>query len=267
MNYVRFLAWIALMADLVIAMGSAIANANSGTFEVDLISPRNETYTPQALMPIVFALQSPPLAFTLEAAISWELWEGNNRSSPGSVTDGLLELGLLNLTSSEPHFVTRFINTLAYPDGFWTFVWSLQIYKCSQGEGSTQRISTKNTTIFTVSQSGQAPNLVATTSSEMCGTMEAYAFNVTSKGDTCGVLGPSPTTNQCAATINPSAASSIYAAATAFACDPLQRPVNPNVTCPHFTGKSPNDAGQSRMAAASTLLLLLTMVTALFHLG
>ncbi|PYI02373.1 hypothetical protein BO78DRAFT_400579 [Aspergillus sclerotiicarbonarius CBS 121057] len=266
MNHARFLAWTALVANS-IAMGNATPVADSGIFEVDLISPRNETYTPQALMPIVFALQNPPLASTLEAAISWQLWEGNNRTSPGSVTDGLLELALLNLTSSEPLFVDRFVNTLAYPDGLWTFAWSLQIYNCSADERPARLISTNNTSIFTVSKSGQAPNLVAATSSDMCGTMEAYAFNVTSVGDACGVLGPSPTTNPCAATVNPAAASSISAAATAFACDPLQRSVNPNVTCPTSTGKSSNGAGQSPMAPASTLLTLLTMVTALIHLG
>ncbi|OOF94004.1 hypothetical protein ASPCADRAFT_209248 [Aspergillus carbonarius ITEM 5010] len=238
-----------------------------GIFEVDLISPRNETYTPQTLLPIVFALQNPPLASTLEACITWNLWEGNNQTSPGSVTDGLLELPLLNLSSTEPLFVTRFMDTIPYPDGMWTFTWSLQIWNCSQYASQDQLLSTNSTTVFTINQSGQAPDLVAATSSDMCGTMEASAFNVTANGGACGFLGPSPTTNPCAATVNPSAASSIMAAATAFACDPLERSIYPNVTCPPFSVPSSKNAGQPRMAAASTWLMLLTMGTALIHCG
>ena len=49
----------------------------------------------------------------------------------------------------------------------------------------------------------------------MCDTMVAYAFNATSFGDSCGVLGPTPTTNQCAVTIDLAAESSLYVEATA----------------------------------------------------
>ncbi|KAJ5595198.1 uncharacterized protein N7459_001406 [Penicillium hispanicum] len=256
------------MVDL-ITMGNATVTPIPGVFEVDLISPRNATYTPQSLMPIVFALQNPTLDYTLGASISWDLWEGNNRTSPGSITGGLLEpvTSLTYPPASDPLFVTRFINTMAYPDGFWTFAWSLQLYHCSPPGCTTKSITTNNAIVFTVSQSGQASDLVAATSFDVCGTMQAYAFNVTSVQETYGVLGPSPTTNPCAATINASAASSISAAATAYACSPLQHPLYSNVTCPPLTGKSSNDAEQSRMAAASTLLTLLIMLTVLIHHG
>ncbi|KAH8705985.1 hypothetical protein BGW36DRAFT_20912 [Talaromyces proteolyticus] len=270
-NHVCPLAWAALMVGLMTAMGDATATASPGIFEVDALFPRNETYTPQALMPIVFALQNPALASPLVASMSWELWEGNNYTSPGSVTDGGFEFATLDFSSNDPFLVTRIVNTLAYPDGFWTLSWSLEIYNCSQSEHSTQSITVSNATVFTISRSGRAPDLVAATSADMCGTADGYAFNVTSFGDTCGVLGSSPTTNSCAATIDPAAASSIYAAATASACSPLYRPQNPNITCPTSTSKSSassaDAAGRSRMAAASTLFTLLATLTALIHLG
>ncbi|PWY76007.1 hypothetical protein BO94DRAFT_538435 [Aspergillus sclerotioniger CBS 115572] len=265
MNRLRSLAWTALMTNSMIAMSYDTSVFSPGIFEVDLISPRNETYTPSALLPIVFALQNPTLVQALEFFIIWELWEGNNHTSPGSVTNGALEPALSNLTSSDPLFVTRFIDTTPYPVGFWTFAWSLVVSNCTHKGGyEGEDIATNGAIVFTISQSGQAPNL---TSSENCGSMDAYAYNVTSDGDACAILGPSPTTNPCAATVNPSAASSIMAAATAFACDPLETSIYPNVTCPTSTAKSSNSARQCRMAAASTWLTLLTMMTALIHFG
>jgi hypothetical protein len=270
-NHVRPQAWAALMAGLMTAKGgdaTASAIPNPGIFEVDSLFPRNSTYTPQALMPIVFALQNPTLASSLEATLFWDLWEGNNRSSPGSVVGGAMELAIMNLSSSDPLLVTRLVNTIAYPDGFWTLSWNLLINNCSQPEGSPQGMFTlSNATIFTTSTSGEAPDLVAATSADMCGTTEASAFDVTSFGTTCGVLGPSPATNPCAATINPAAASSIYAAATAAACALENRQQNPNVTCPTSTASSADAAGRFRIAAASTLLMLLAMLTDLIHLS
>ena len=276
-NHLCPLAWAALMASLMTAgdatastTAAAAATLTPSIFEVDLLFPRNETYTPQALMPIVFAMQNPTLASPLGALIFWELWEGNNRSSPGAVNGGL-ELNLDNLSFSDPLFVTRFPNTLPYPDGSWTLTWSLQVTNCTappKQSNDTDAIQLSSTTVFTVSSSGQAPDLVAATSADMCGTAEAYAFDMTSSSDECGspggLLGPSPTTNPCAASIDAAAASSIYAAATAFACSPLELPLNPNVTCPTVSAKP---STSSHTTAASTLLALLATLTALIHLG
>ena len=283
MNHFRFFTFALLVLHSITATGNDTQDVNSGIFEVDLIFPRNETYSPQELMPIVFALQNPSLASTLGATIYWGLREGNNWSAPGSITGEGFELFTLNSTSSGPHLATSFVNTLAYPDGAWTFAWTLQVTNCSQAERSNclhsesqncslaynpnQVISMNNAIVFNVSQSGQALSLEAATSSDTCGTMEAYAFNVTSTGDTeevCGFLGPSPTTNPCAATINASAASSISAAATAFACDPQERSAYPSVTCPTPSSKS-SGAGQYSMVSASTLLTIFTLVNALIH--
>ncbi|RAK99290.1 uncharacterized protein BO80DRAFT_426578 [Aspergillus ibericus CBS 121593] len=248
-------------------MADTTPTFSPGIFEVDLIFPRNETYAPHTLLPVVFALQNPPLAFPVAAWISWSLWEGNNLTSPGSITDGVIELALLNLTSTEPLLVTRFIDTIPYPNGFWTFEWSLQMDMCSAGYGPGQFIDTNSTTVFTISQSGQAPDLVAATSSDKCGTMKAYAYNITAEGESCGYFGPSPTTNPCAVTVNAAAASSVMAAGTALACDPLESSIYPNVTCPPVSVSSSNVAGQYHMAAAPTLLTLLAVVSGLIHLG
>lgn len=248
---------------------ASTVSADSGIFEVDLLFPRNTTYTPQALMPVVWAIQNPPLAVPTEATIFWGLWEGNNQTSPGSVTDGGLELSVgTNLSSSEPLLFHRIVNTASYPDGVWTLWWEIYVTNCSSRPYFRDRIKASNTIIFSTSSSSQAPDLVAATSPDQCGSAEAFAFNVISgHTDLCAVIRPSPTTttNPCGATIDAAAASSIAAAATATACLPYW-PKLPNVTCPTPTASSADDASRTRIAAASTLLMLLAPLTALIHL-
>ncbi|KGO76980.1 hypothetical protein PITC_004010 [Penicillium italicum] len=239
--------------------------ANPGIFEVDLVFPRNTTYTPQALMPIVWALQNPSMAPPLASSITWNLWEGNNHSSPGSVGGGLIEL-LEEITSSE-QLISRFFNTIAYPDGHWTLTWTLEIFNCTQYTGQSHSLKKTGSTVFTISKSGQEPDLVAATAADQCGAMEAYTFNVTSFGDACGHLGQTPNTNPCAVNMSSSAASSLYASATASACAP-NAPLNANVTCPTSTSKSSadNPASRSHMATVPVLLMLLVTVTNLIYL-
>lgn len=265
------LAGFSLMAGLMNALADYVtASVNPGIFEVDLLFPRNATYTPQPLMPIVWALQNPPLVSPLGVTIYWNLWEGTNQTSPGSLTDGVLEpYAMNNLSSSEPILLNRFFNTISYPDGVWTLAWSVQVTNCSQAQDSTHVIELNNTIVFATSSSGQAPNLVAATKEDMCSSAEAFAFDITSISDEglCSAFGPSPTINPCAATIDATAASSISAAATAKVCLPGQPPY-PNVTCPTPTfALSADAAGRSRLAAASTLLMLLASLTTLIHRG
>jgi hypothetical protein len=268
----RSLTWAVLLAGVVTALGEDNVWPSPGIFEVDLLFPRNETYAPNPLMPIVFALQNPTMASVngLIATVDWELWEGNNRTSAGSVPDGDIDFPLLNLTASDPLLFPFSINTFDYPDGSWTFAWSLNIFNCTiaDGEPHTPEGFTKinaKSIVFTTSKSGQATDLVAATSADKCAAAESFVFNVTAWGAQCGVLGPSPTANPCAATIGSAAAASISAAATDFACAPLQRPLNPNVTCP--TPSASKSAGSPRMAAPSTFFALLATLTTLLHLG
>lgn len=271
-NHLRPLAGLALMASLM----TATATANSGIFEVDLLFPRNETYTPQALMPLVFALQSPILAQPLRFTIEWGLWEGNYSTSPGADIEGSFDSldsfsqDSDNLSVSDPYFITSFTDTRSRLDGTWTLSWFLQANNCTTPpprSNDTTAIQQNGSIVFTVSSLGQAPDLVAATSVDVCSSAPAYAFNMTSLSNLCGyaggLLGSSPTTNPCAASIDAAAASSMYAKATVAACLPYQ-PVNPNITCPSFSAKP---SASSHSAAASTLLALIAMLTALIHVG
>ncbi|KAL7939414.1 hypothetical protein V8C35DRAFT_286560 [Trichoderma chlorosporum] len=256
------LAWAALAASLMTAMGDKSAITYPAIFEVDLLFPRNETYAPTPLMPVVFAVQNPTLAKPLDATIKWTMWEGNDKHSPGSVTGGHIDVGVDVTTESKPSndllLLSSAVNTVAYPDGFWTLAWYLEYNNCSLTPSQGETFYT----VFTVSKSGKAPDLVAATSAGTCSTTEAQGLNVTSL-DGCGNLEPSPTTNPCAATIDSAAASSLSAEAraTGYICAS-----NSNLTCP--TSFPPlASAGNSRMATSSALLTLLVALTALVHLG
>ena len=260
-----------LMMMMMMMVTSVRGDANPGIYEVDLVFPRNATYTPQALMPIVFAVQNPALSSPLLASIFWALLEGDNSTAPGSIVNGLLELGVNDPSTSDLLLVTRIVNTVAYPDGVWTLSWSVVVSNCSQppvsGEDYNTTFSSSSTVFTTSSKSGQPADLVAATTPDTCGTIAGFAFNATSFKDECGVLQPETKANPCAAKINSSAASSIYAAATATACLPYATH-NPNVICPTSTNK-PSSA--SRTAALSTskflTLLLPAALTVLINLG
>ncbi|KAJ5981972.1 hypothetical protein N7451_012072 [Penicillium sp. IBT 35674x] len=238
----------------------------SGIFEVDLVFPRNATYTPQALMPIVWALHNPSMAPPLASYITWSLWEGNNQTSPGSLDGGLIEL--LVGDASNDRMISKFSNSIDYPDGYWTLAWSLEIANCSQYTGPSHAVTRGGSTIFTVSKSGEEPDLVAATSAGQCDAIYAYAFNVTSFGSACGHLGQTPTTNPCAVNISSSAASSLYASATASACAP-NTVVNPNVTCPTSTSTSSASipASQSLMVTRTALMMLLVGIINFILMG
>jgi hypothetical protein len=262
-SHARF-AFAALMSGLMTAMGDKSAPLIvPGIFEVDLLFPRNETYAPSWLMPIVFAVQNPSLAVPLSATIQWTLWEGNDTRSPGSIGAGDIEVAgdvvTVKPAPSNPYLLSSAVNTISYPDGVWTLAWYLQYNLC----GSLTH-SEIFTTVFTVNKSGKAIDLEAATSSDVCGNTEAQGFNITSF-DGCH-LGPSPTTNPCVATIDSAAASSLSALAKATGS--ICTSYSSNLTClnPQPPPGQPS-AANPRVAAASTLLTLLAALAAMVHLA
>ncbi|KAJ6023798.1 hypothetical protein N7540_004595 [Penicillium herquei] len=102
--------------------------ASAGIFEVDLVFPSNATYSPRAL-------QNPSLITPSTAFLTWSPWKGKNKSYPGSVNSGIFELSVMDISSNVHFLVSEFVNTIAYPDGYWTLEWIMSINNCSQPEG------------------------------------------------------------------------------------------------------------------------------------
>lgn len=222
---------LASLIGLLLLTRYTIASAiTSGIFEVDVLFPRNDTYAPQSLMPVVFALQKPGLSIQLESSIHWQLWLGGNSADPTFIYNNAFEPSLPYLTPNfstttvEPVYLANAVNTSAYPDGPWTFQWAIYVVNCS---APTTFVMRTGTVTFTTSKDAKAPDLVAATAPDLCRNATAYTFDVhsfnngsVSAGNSCGFLGSfgASAPNPCAVSIDAAAASGILANASANAC-------------------------------------------------
>lgn len=212
------------------------------TVEVDLIFPRNDTYAPSTLFPIVFAFQNAALASSLDPGFDLVLWDSTftNASDPG------LNLKWTNFTN-EPTFVYTHVSRLnTTADGAptsYSLSWAFGAGNCSNGGprfiGGGFR---DNSVTFTIQTGAQKPDLVAATAnSASCTNASHFAFNLTGTLDvdpaqydgrnTCAVLSdvqPLVPGDPCAVHVDSATASSISAALTATAC----AAVSPVVSCP-----------------------------------
>lgn len=234
--------------------------AAASKYEVDLMFPRNETYAPQALMPVVFALQNPALIASIGSySISWSLTRDDNSSVPGSINGAVFEGNLAAQSSQvEPYYDTASVNTMAYPDSSWTLSWFVNSLNCTPllaGYDPYHREYNGSVT-FATKKGAQLPDLVAATAPGACDSATGIAFDVLSvtKGR-CASLGPyvSGSANPCGASLNATGASSITAEATAFACSVKEKPLHPNVTCPKSTDSSSADRSKASAYAWSLL--------------
>ncbi|KAF7561915.1 hypothetical protein G7046_g2226 [Stylonectria norvegica] len=230
-----------------IAVAAAANAAFPGIVEVDLIFPRNDTYEPVHLMPIVFAVQNPLLASPLQVDLEWELWSQTNENISYG---GLEHLGENNITNStsNPFLWYWWSDKLFDREDVWSFVWHLDAYNCTKFESEQQSGSVilnffemGNGITFTTKKGAQQPDLVAATDSDTCGDTEGFTFNITAtlEADTdgrrdidltkCALLGEtSAKPDPCAVKIDTVAVSSISASMTDSACAVAY----PVVSCP-----------------------------------
>ncbi|KAH8703903.1 hypothetical protein BGW36DRAFT_370209 [Talaromyces proteolyticus] len=213
------------------------------TVEVDLVFPRNDTYAPAALIPVVFAIQNAQLAASLDPKFQFTVTSASDSSN--EITTAILDLTNATFSRSDPYYALGYIHSLNGIEGQWVLAWSLSTGNCSGSSDDTVNIGhlNQNTNVFFTTKNGtQPPDLVAASAdnSTCAATDDSYTFNVTGTLDvadtikydgrsSCAVLSPTlPTANPCAAAVNVAAAASISAAITSTACAWQ----NPNVTCP-----------------------------------
>ncbi|KAJ4248493.1 hypothetical protein NW762_012831 [Fusarium torreyae] len=229
-------------------------NDATGLMKVDLVFPRNETYNPSPLMPIIFSYRNPGLAPSLKLKIIYEVW--NYTNSSGESIGGKEEVPLLN-SSSDPYFQhTAFI----YPfntEGIWLLAVHFRFVNCFEetGLGSYPEItvgvnSTDFSVIFTTKGPSKQIDLVAATSSQNCSNPAGITININDTVKTpsskygseygrefCPVVSSPPIeASSCDVTIGAAAASSISASMTTWACGlPSHNPpekVPDQVDCP-----------------------------------
>jgi hypothetical protein len=214
------------------------AASSSGTFEIDLIFPRNGTWAPADAMPIVFAIQRPDLAPSLAVdIISWTLQQ---RGTQNRQTGDVVLLGFEG-SSNKTYFVQRAVSNTSNIEGTWYFSWEFLAGNCTSSTNPryssyadpSSFVYTSHGSIseFSTSRSAPSANWTSLTSAQSCGGSDGIAFAVNdvlqvSKysgwrgfNASCAVYGPTKTTpNPCAVTIDAAAASSVSAGLKYQAC-------------------------------------------------
>jgi hypothetical protein len=211
------------------------------TLEVDLIFPRNDTYAPTTLMPIVFAIQNSHYAAALDVKFDWTVWQGSGYNTK-FIASREVVLKNADFSSSDPFFAIDSI-PINTTEGVWWFTWTSATGNCSDFFELNSDLITPNISltfqnlvdpdplIFTTKNGTQQPDLVAATADGTCNNTESFTYNVTrilnftstpryDGRSSCAVLEsslPAPDPNPCGVTLNASVASSISAALTSCA--------------------------------------------------
>ncbi|KAL1891066.1 hypothetical protein Sste5346_007891 [Sporothrix stenoceras] len=258
---------------------TVIATTFPQTVEVDVVFPRNETYAPSAVFPIVFAIQNPALAPSLDPGFQFELWQ--NIAHNNSLDLPNIDLGSTNFTNAtgSVYVYTYALNINTTSNGAdastqYNLAWSFSAGNCSASSTDSTEASSFgggfvfNNVIFTIAKEGGVAPSINTTDSSSCKDLSYLAFNLTGTltvpdpakqwdgHSSCAVFSdstPNPASgNPCAATANASVAASILAGAKSSAC----AAATPAISCPAKSAAGTIVPMTGRMAGAWALLAL-----------
>lgn len=221
---------------LILLITACTATAQSqgpATFEFDLVFPRNETYAPTALMPVVFAFRNSPAWIPLIPILRWDI-----RILPSGefVDSGTIDLAWGINATTDPYILAFSSLALNAADGNYSVVWDLVYGNCTATAGAQFggpdqtglfRNQTFNNTNFAIRKGAQSADLAAESS---CPARQGFALNVTAtrtvddiaaweQRNVCGVVAdPRPVPSPCALKFDAAAASSVNAALTSTYC-------------------------------------------------
>jgi hypothetical protein len=200
--------------------------------EVDSIFPRNETYAPTAVFPIIFAIQNFAAASSLGPIdITWAI-----QKFPWDQNDPFGGMQPLNATNStNPYYINLWTEKLGGADaaGTYFFYWQFNYYEClgdDEDVAGTILGSRSGNFTFTIDPTAQQPNLQLVADSDACPAQNAtivitktWPIKDQPDRNVCGVVpngrrGVRVDANPCAAKLDSAAVSSIAAAVTASAC-------------------------------------------------
>ncbi|GAQ09751.1 hypothetical protein ALT_7072 [Aspergillus lentulus] len=228
-----------------------------GVTEVDLIFPRNESYSPSPVTPIVFTIQNPSLLSSLNPEISYYIEQQNVNTNESVSTSGSIQLSKINYTTSDPYFLYWSTGHLDI-EGTFVFAWELQMNNCSYSPQSDALTfgyfgSRRHELYFSTKNGTSSPDFVTATEDDTCDQSQAQAVQVpdllevpatrTWGAPSCAAtVGPSPAPNPCKAKIDSTAAASISAALASSAC---ANPIRTGLSCPTPSSESAASAAQS----------------------
>ncbi|KAH7260829.1 uncharacterized protein BKA55DRAFT_559837 [Fusarium redolens] len=212
----------------------------TGTLDIDLVFPRNETYNPTPMMPVVFSYRNPKLISVLRPHIMYQFWEYNKFDGRG--TGGQIAAPYVNTSSTDdPHFEHHFFRTPFNTEGQWKLVVHFSWFNCYKDPDRSFAYLDNNNTIrmngtsvsvvFTTTGPSKQVDLNAATSNKNCSAPAGIAIDVRDTLRTpqherredydrefCPVVPSVTKADKCDVTMGPSAASSVSAAMTSFVC-------------------------------------------------
>jgi hypothetical protein len=247
--------------------------------EVDLVFPRNETYTPTPYFPVVFGIQNAELAQHLRLQIDVSLWNDSDTFSSSSklYTEDLIAA---NFSSAEPYFAYSFTYNRFEVEGRWRIHWNLYYSSCLEDEDGIHRGKTKSNasdaqiTYFTIKNDGRPIDLVAITADDKtCPPEQGTIIEVTTETvkvaelvptpfqpnfETCAVVAttnPTPTPNPCLVKVDAAAAASIATSLWLHRCNNVNMTDDPTDCPPDSLSGRRNNAAQ-QLAAVSVVVVL-----------
>lgn len=255
-NFKACLLALSLVASLVMADPEGLG---LGLAEVDLVFPRNDTFEPMPLMPLVFAIQNYAAFKKLYASIEYRL-ELLHRPQNATFIP-FRSFSFEDLPTNESTvFLRHGFPNLVNTENTWKLQWKARWTNCSTSDDGTafdddhgiedwhgfhtRTYEPYQNLIFTTREGGRQPNLTTLTTGDDCDKTQAFTFNVTKTlrlplalegwgPSSCALLAsPPPTPRPCKASVPPKAASSISSTLTHIECFAS----TPAVSCPTKTG-------------------------------
>lgn len=178
----------------------------TGSVEVDLVFPQNETYAPTELFPVGFAIQNPYRAIvsSLNLIINVEIWNypALNRAV---VVERYNLLNFSRSSGSDTHFEYRPYSEFNQP-GVWQLIWSVNWTSCtdeSLGKSVWEddrlylNSSAPKVIMFTIEDGAREVDLNVAEGDKRCDHDNAVVIDVEGAftvsawagGDTCAVIG------------------------------------------------------------------------------
>ncbi|KAJ6062908.1 uncharacterized protein N7446_007028 [Penicillium canescens] len=187
----------ACLLALSVVVNLATVNATGlGLAEIDLVFPRNDTFEPMPLMPIVFAVKNNPAFQQISPSMTYKVGLLHRGKGGNSTFLPLQPLSTDDLVDNktETQFVYFGIANHFNTENTWEFGWSMSWSNCSTSDNGTDydNAHTRNdvdgfheryydvyqSIIFTTKKGGRQANLTTLTTDEDCGKTPAFAFEV-----------------------------------------------------------------------------------------
>jgi len=114
---------------LIMLAKEAMTQVYPGTVEFDVVFPRNDTYAPVDLMPIIFAIQNPKAVEPLMPSIQWNI--GRVGVSEDWLDTGLVDDLIWANFSTNPYFIVLSTDKLNFKEGYFAFHRTFFSHNCS----------------------------------------------------------------------------------------------------------------------------------------